>query len=51
VAAIRKLNARYAGQTFPQRATEKWNRVNRELEETEELITELRGRCERHRGA
>jgi hypothetical protein len=51
VAAIRKLNARYAGQTFPKRATEKWNRLNRELEETEELITELRARCERHRGA
>jgi hypothetical protein len=52
VAAIRKLNARYAGQTFPQRATEKWNRLNNELDETEELITELRARCERHhRGA
>jgi hypothetical protein len=45
VAAIRKLNARYAGQTFPKRATEKWNRLNRELDETEELITELRARC------
>ena len=52
MAAIRKLNARYAGQTFPKRATEKWNRLNRELDETEELITELRARCERHhRGA
>jgi hypothetical protein len=52
VAAIRKLNARYVGQTFPKRATEKWNRLNRELDETEELITELRARCERHhRGA
>jgi hypothetical protein len=44
VAAIRKLNARYAGQTFPKRAAEKWNRLNRELDETEELITELRAR-------
>ena len=44
VAAIRKLNARYAGQTFPMRAAEKWNRLNRELGETEELITELRAR-------
>jgi hypothetical protein len=52
VAAIRKLNARYAGQTFPKRATEKWNRLNTELDETQELITELRARCERHhRGA
>ena len=52
VAAIRKLNARYAGQTFPKRATEKWDRLSRELDETEELITELRARCERHhRGA
>jgi hypothetical protein len=52
VAAIRKLNARYAGQPFPKRATEKWNRLSRELDETQELITELRARCERHhRGA
>jgi hypothetical protein len=52
VAAIRKLNARYAGQTFPKRAAERWDRLSRELDETEELITELRGRCERHhRGA
>jgi hypothetical protein len=48
VAAIRKLNARYAGQTFPKRATEKWDRLSRELDKTEELITELRARCERH---
>jgi hypothetical protein len=47
VAAIRKLNARYAGQTFPKRAAEKWNRLNRELDETEELITELRAHYER----
>jgi hypothetical protein len=39
VAAIRKLNARYAGQAFPMRAAEKWNRLSRELDETEELIT------------
>jgi len=52
VAAIRKLNARYAGQPFPKRATVKWDRLSRELDETEELITKLRGRCERHhRGA
>jgi hypothetical protein len=52
VAAIRKLNARYAGHTFPKRATEKWNRLNRELDETEELITELQARYEQHhRGA
>jgi hypothetical protein len=51
VAVIRKLNARHAGQTFPKRATEKWNRVNRELEETQELITELRARYERTPGA
>jgi hypothetical protein len=51
VATIRKLNARYAGQTFPKRAAEKWNRLSRELEETEELITELRARHERSRGA
>jgi hypothetical protein len=44
VAAIRKLNARYAGHTFPKRAAEKWNRLNRELDETEQLITELRAR-------
>ena len=48
VAAIRKLNARYAGQAFPKRATEKWNRLRRELDETEELITELRARGDRH---
>jgi hypothetical protein len=48
VAAIRRLNARYAGRAFPQRATEKWNRLRRELDETEELITELRARSERH---
>jgi hypothetical protein len=47
VAAIRKLNARYAGQTFPKRAAEKWNRLNRELDDTEERITELRARYER----
>jgi hypothetical protein len=47
VAAIRKLNARYAGQTFPKRGAEKWNRLNRALDETEELITELRARYER----
>jgi hypothetical protein len=50
VAAIRKLNARYAGQAFPKRATEKWDRLSRELDETEEVITELRARCGRHRG-
>jgi hypothetical protein len=48
VAAIRKINSRYAGQPFPKRAAEKWNRLSRELNETEELITELRARCERH---
>ena len=48
VAAIRRLNARYAGQPFPRRAAEKWNRLSRELDETQELITELRARCERH---
>jgi hypothetical protein len=48
VAAIRKLNARYAGQAFPKRATETWNRLRRELDETEELITQLRARSERH---
>jgi hypothetical protein len=47
VAAIRKLNGRYAGQGFPKRAAEKWNRLQRELEETEELITQLRARSER----
>jgi hypothetical protein len=47
VAAIRKLNARYAGQAFPKRATERWNRLQHELDETEELITELRARSER----
>jgi hypothetical protein len=47
VAAIRKLNARYAGRTFPKRGAEKWDRLNRELDETEELITELRARYER----
>jgi hypothetical protein len=49
VAAIRKLNARFAGQAFPKGATEKWDRLSRELDETEEVITELRARCERHR--
>jgi hypothetical protein len=48
VAAIRKINSRYAGQRFPRRAAEKWNRLGRELDETEELIAELRARCERH---
>lgn len=48
VAAIRKLNARHAGQAFPTRAIEKWNRLRRELDETEELITELRARGEQH---
>jgi hypothetical protein len=48
VATIRKLNARYAGQPFPKRAAETWNRLSRELDETEELITELRARCETH---
>ena len=51
LAAIRKLNARYAGQPFPKRAAEKWNRLRRELDETEELITELRARHERTSGA
>ena len=52
VAAIRKLNARYAGQAFPKRAAERWNRLRRELYETGELITELRARCEQqHRAA
>jgi hypothetical protein len=51
VAAIRKLNARYAGQPFPKRAAEKWNRLSRELDETQELITQLRARCEARRGA
>jgi hypothetical protein len=50
VAAIRKLNARYAGRPFPKRAAEAWNRLSRELEETEQLITELRARGETHGG-
>jgi hypothetical protein len=50
VAAIRRLNARYAGRPFPKRAAEKWTRLSRELDETEELITELRARCETHGG-
>jgi hypothetical protein len=50
VAAIRKLNARYAGRPFPKRAAETWNRLSRELEETEELISELRARCEARGG-
>jgi hypothetical protein len=50
VAAIRKLNARYAGRPFPKRAAETWNQLSRELEETEELISELRARCEAHGG-
>jgi hypothetical protein len=48
VAAIRKLNVRYAGRIFPKRAAEKWNRLQRELDETEELITELRAHSQRH---
>ena len=51
VAAIRKLNERYAGRAFPKRAAERWNRLRRELDETEELITELHARRERHRPA
>jgi hypothetical protein len=47
VAAIRKLSDRYAEQPFPKRKAEKWNRLNRELDETEELITDLRARYER----
>jgi hypothetical protein len=50
VAAIRKLNARYAGRPFPKRAAETWNRLSRELDETEELITDLRARRETHGG-
>lgn len=48
VAAIRRLNARYAGQAFPRREAEKWNRLNRELDETEELIADLRIRYRGH---
>jgi hypothetical protein len=48
VAEIRKLNGRYAGQPFPKRAAEKWNRLHRELDETEELIAELRAHGDRH---
>jgi hypothetical protein len=48
VAAIRKLNARYAGRPFPKRAAATWNRISRELDETEELITDLRARRETH---
>jgi uncharacterized protein involved in exopolysaccharide biosynthesis len=48
VAAIRKLNARYAGQAFPMRAAEKWNRLSRELDETEELINDLQTRYRAH---
>jgi hypothetical protein len=33
------------------RAAEKWNRISRELDETEELMTELRARHERTSGA
>jgi hypothetical protein len=51
VDTIRKLNARYAGQVFPKRAAERWDRLRRELDETEELITELQARGERHRRA
>jgi len=50
VAAIRKLNARYAGKAFPRRAAERWNRLSRELDETEQLITEVRARHEAHGG-
>jgi hypothetical protein len=50
VAAIRKLNARYAGRPFPERAAKTWNRLSRDLDETEEIITELRARCETHGG-
>jgi hypothetical protein len=50
VAAIRKLSDRYAEQPFPKRKAEKWNRLNRELDETEELITDLRARYERTAG-
>jgi hypothetical protein len=51
VAAIRKLNARYAGRGFPKRAAERWNRLSRELDKTEELITELRAQHKAHRDA
>jgi len=47
VAAIRKLNLRYAGGAFPKRAAEKWNRLSRDLEQTEGLIDELRASYER----
>ena len=50
MAAIRKLNARYAGKAFPRRAAERWNRLSRELDETEQLITEVRARHEAHGG-
>jgi hypothetical protein len=47
-AEIRKLNGRYAGQPFPKRAAEKWDRLHRELDETEALIAELRAHGDRH---
>jgi hypothetical protein len=50
VAAIQELNARYAGQMFPKRKAEKWNRLNRELYETEVLITDLQARYEHTAG-
>jgi hypothetical protein len=43
--AIAELRARQR-----KRAAETWNRLSRELDETEELITELRARCEAHGG-
>jgi hypothetical protein len=36
---------------LPGREAEKWTRLSRELDETEELIAELRARCEARRGA
>jgi hypothetical protein len=48
VTAIRKINARYVGRPFPKRAAEKWNRLSRELDETEEHIADLWSRYERH---
>ncbi len=40
-------DARYAGPGVPEARGRRWNRLCRELDETQELITELRARYER----
>jgi hypothetical protein len=44
VAAIRKLNGRYAGRPFPKRAAETWNRLSPVRDAWRRLTTAIAGR-------